>query len=223
MDTVGIGSAIIGAGIATFGVVLYVIGIMRRGTKPRMASWIAWGTGNTIFTIAAFQEHSYVGAAIDLIAALANLLVIIASFHKKVAGKPNDIIDWACLASSLACIAVMVLAPDDMLLGAFMGMLANATATIPTLRHAWMKPREETWQLFIANAASGAISLGGILIMDGFMIETTAGPLMTILGSSSLVAIILLRRRFTRAEVMSLVAETGSDSEADVPKLGLVE
>lgn len=199
MDS-GIVCAVIGAGIALYGVVRYVIGIFKDGTRPRMASWIAWGTGNMVFTIAAFTEHSYVGAAIDAIATLANLVVIAASIYKKVEGRPNDIVDWSCLVSSVVCIGAVIAAPNDMLLGAIFGMLANAAATIPTVRHAWTNPREETWQLFAANGTAGALSLISIIAMDGFMLETTAGPLMTIVGSSSLVMIVLGRKWLTNAE-----------------------
>ena len=166
-----------------------------------MASWVAWLTANAVFTIAAFHEGSYVGGAIDVIATLANILVVAASLHKKVGAKPGDSIDWACLASSVACVGAIVLLPNDMLMGALLGMVANATATIPTLRHAWSKPREETWQLFAANASAGALSLLSIVMMDGFALESTAGPLMTVIGSTSLVVIVLGRKWLTRLEV----------------------
>lgn len=206
MDS-GIVCAVIGAAIASYGVVRYVIGILKHGTKPRMASWVAWGTGNLVFTIAAFAEHSYVGAAINAVATLANLIVIGASIYKKVEGRPSDIIDWTCLVSSVICVGAIIVAPGDMLFGAIFGMLANAAATIPTVRHAWTKPNEETWQLFAANGTAGALSLISIITMDGFMLETTAGPLMTVVGSSSLVMIVLGRKWLMRAE--TFVEEVG--------------
>ena len=45
--------ACIGAGISFYGVLQYINGILHRGTKPRMASWVAWLTANSIFMVIA--------------------------------------------------------------------------------------------------------------------------------------------------------------------------
>lgn len=165
-----------------------------------MASWVAWLTANTVFTIVAFHEGSYLATTIDGIAAAANVLVIIASIKQKVSPKPGDFIDWLCLCTSVACIAVVVIVPQNKTLGAVLAMLANVVATIPTLRHAWTQPSEETWQLFAANAFAAGLGVGGIVLITGFNLVSVAGPLIAMIGNTMLVMITAGRGWITRVE-----------------------
>jgi hypothetical protein len=90
--------------------------------------------------------------------------------------------------------------PDNKLLGALFAMLANIIATVPTIRHAWAAPREETWQLFAANTFASGLGCAGIILVGGFEIVSTAGPLIAMLGNLSLVLITIGRRWLVMAE-----------------------
>lgn len=192
--------ACVGAGISLYGIFHYLNGILRHGTQPRMASWIAWLTANTVFAAVALGEGAQLAAAINAIAALSNALVIVASLSRGVGARPTDMIDWSCLVMSLVCIAICVIFPENKIMGALLAMTANVVATIPTLRHAWHKPKEETWQLFAANACAGGLSVGGIVLVGGFEFITAAGPLMTVIGNLSLVLITAGRGWLLRTE-----------------------
>lgn len=192
--------ACVGAGISLFGIVQYLNGILRHGTQPRMASWVAWLTANTVFSVVAFHNGSYLAMTINAIAALTNLLVILASLKQRVPIKPGDSIDWSCLMMSIICIVIAVAIPSDKMLGALLAMAANIVATIPTLRHAWIRPNEETWQLFAANTFANSLSLMSILIVSGFEFASVAGPLMAVIGNGSLVMITVGRSWMTSVE-----------------------
>jgi hypothetical protein len=212
--------ACIGAGISFFGVFQYFKGVLYDGTRPRMASWAAWCTANTVFAIVALGEGSMVAAGINIVSALGNALIIGASVRQGVSMKPSDTTDWACLIASVACVLVMLVVPENMLLSALLAMMANIIATVPTLRHAWSMPHEETWQLFAANMFANTLGYVGVVLVSGFEIAATAGPLISMIGNLTLVSITIGRQYVTRISD-ELVAEAEKLEEAILPRTDL--
>lgn len=192
--------ACVGAGISFYGVLQYVKAIMGAGTKPRMASWVAWLTANSVFTYIAVSEGAWLAAAINGAGVLANGLVIITSAKKRVSMRPTDMTDWACLAVSLLCIAMIIIMAENKTAGALFAIAANLVATAPTFRHAWHKPREEAWQLFAANSTANGLGVVGIIIATGPEFVTMAGPLISALGNLALVGITAGRGMFMAVE-----------------------
>lgn len=185
--------ACLGVSVTLYGVFAYLKGIIKGSTQPRMASWVAWCTANTVFTIVAFGEGAWLAVGINGISSITNTVIIAMSLKKGVKLRPDDWIDWACLTSSIFCVIVTVISPAKEL-GAITAMLANAIATIPTLRHAWNKPHEESWQFFAANVGAGSISVLGVIMATGLTFGSIAGPLMVFIGNSSMLVITVVRR-----------------------------
>ncbi|WP_406273395.1 hypothetical protein OH799_34705 [Nocardia sp. NBC_00881] len=198
--------ACLSIGISLYGVIAYLAGILEGGTRPRIASWAAWCTANTVFAIVAYLEGAYLAAGINAASAAMNVAVIGVGIKHRVSLRPGDHIDWACLISSIACVMVTVGASEKAL-GALFALCANIVATIPTLRHAWSKPHEETWQMFAANACAGGLGLLGVLMASGFQFASAAGPLITALGNIGLAALTLGRGRF--ADDAAVTARAG--------------
>ena len=186
--------ACLSAAISLYGVGQYFYSTLKGRTQPRIASWVAWLTANSVFTTIAFLEHAYLAAIINGLAALANAAVLIASAIRRQGTKPQGITDWSCLIAASICLLIQVLFPNNQLLGAILAMIANATAPWPTVVHGWHRPDEEAWQLFAANMAAGGLSLTGVAIESGFSLVTAAGPLMTVIGNLTLVLITVGRR-----------------------------
>jgi hypothetical protein len=211
--------ACLGVGISLYGIASYIKGILKDGTQPRMASWAAWLTANTVFTVVAFHEGAYLAAGINAISALTNAIVIILSIKQKVSARPGDVIDWSCLIASVLCVVVTVTMPQNKTLGALFAVMANIVATIPTLRHAWTKPHEETWQMFAANVFAGGSSMMSIIIASGFDFTSVAGPLMMTIGNMSMVMITVGRGWATRLEE-EVVADIRTAEEVLAGRLG---
>ena len=182
-----------------------------------MASWAAWCTANVVFVLVAFNEGSMIAVGINVAAALGNALIIGASIRKGVSMKPDDITDWACLIASVACVLVILIVPESRLLGALLAMAANIIATVPTLRHAWSTPHEETWQLFAANGFASLLGYIGVVLVSGFEVTATAGPLITIIGNIALVSITMGRQYITRVSD-EVIAEVKEFEETILPK-----
>ncbi|MGW4769548.1 hypothetical protein ACWEO2_16080 [Nocardia sp. NPDC004278] len=194
-------AACVSVGISLYGVIAYLAGILDGGTRPRMASWVAWCTANTVFTAVAYLAGAYLAAGINAASATMNAAVIALGLRRGVSLRPGDNIDWACLLSSIACVLVTV-EISDKTFGAMLAICANLIATVPTLRHAWSKPQEETWQMFAANAFAGALGVSGVLLASGYQFATVAGPLITTIGNIVLVTLTVGRGRFAEDAVV---------------------
>jgi hypothetical protein len=191
--------ACLGVSVSLYGVFAYLKGIIKDGTRPRMASWVAWCTANTIFTIVAFSEGAWLAVWINGIMSVTNVIIIAVSLKKGVKLRPGDWIDWACLISSVSCVIATAGSPIKEF-GIIAAMLANAIATIPTVRHAWTKPREETWQLFAANVGASSLNITGIVIASGLSFGSIVGPLMVVIGNASMLLIGVGRRWYARTD-----------------------
>lgn len=192
--------ACIGAGVSIFGAFQYFLSIRRGETRPRLASWVAWMTANALFTTIALFEHSWLAVAVNGASLSTNIAIIGTSMARGQGEKPQGMTDWFCLVAALACLLVLVIFTDNKLLGAYMGMTANAMATWPTIMHAWRRPKEEAWQLFAANIVAASMSLVGIALNSGFQLATVAGPLIMALGNVFLTLITVGRGWLTRTE-----------------------
>jgi hypothetical protein len=192
--------ACVGAGISLYGALQYFLGILRGDTRPRLASWIAWLSANSVFTAVAFFEHAYLAAIINGLAAAANAAILIVSLARRQGQRPTGMTDWSCLTAASACLLMQVAFPKYQLLGAILAMVANATATWPTIVHAWHRPKEESWQFFMANIAAGGLSSAGIALTSGFGLVALAGPMMTVIGNVVMTSITVGRSWVMRAE-----------------------
>ncbi|WP_454194061.1 hypothetical protein [Nocardia sp. Marseille-Q1738] len=187
--------ACLSIGISLYGVIAYLGGILDGDTRPRIASWAAWCTANTVFAVVAYLEGAHLAAGINAAAAAMNAAVIAAGITRGSGLRPEDNIDWACLIASIACVMVTV-GVSEKAFGALFAICANLIATVPTLRHAWSKPHEETWQTFAANACANSLGLMGVLMVSGFEFTSIAGPLISTAGNIGLVTLTIGRGRF---------------------------
>jgi hypothetical protein len=73
----------VGAGISWWGTGKYLVSIHRGDTRPRIASWIAWATANSILMAVAILHGSTVAAIFNGLAALGNIAVLALSSVKR--------------------------------------------------------------------------------------------------------------------------------------------
>jgi len=179
----------VGAGISLWGTLKYMVSIGRGGTQPRLASWIAWGTANGVLMFVAFINDLHTAALFNGIAAAGNIAVLAMSAVRRAGQRPAGATDWTCLAASGICLATILCFPRMAFMDAVLAMCANLIATWPTIQHAWQRPKEEAWQLFAANGGANALGLVGVFASAGAGLSNIAGPLISMIGNTSLVII----------------------------------
>jgi hypothetical protein len=188
----------IGAAISWWGTARYIASIRRGETQPRLASWIAWATANSVLMTVAILHGAIIAAIFNGLAALGNIAVLVLCGIKRAGERPQGSTDWACLIASGACLLTILIFPHMMLADAVLAMCANVIATWPTIQHAWQKPREEAWQLFAANGGANLLGLVSVFASAGAGLANIAGPLISMVGNAGLVAITVGRNWLTR-------------------------
>jgi hypothetical protein len=170
------------------------MGILKDGTRPRLASWIAWFLANVVMAVIAFLSHAHLAVVFDILSALGNAGVLLASAVRGAGQRPTGQSDWICLSAAVFCSVLILFFPQWALLSACLAMGANTMATWPTMQHAWHEPFAETWQLFAANAGASMLALASVLGSSGMDMCAIAGPLIAMLGNLALTSITLVRR-----------------------------
>jgi hypothetical protein len=71
-------------------------------------------------------------------------------------------------------------------------IVASFLASLPIIRHAWVSPREETWQFFAIDGTSGLLASLSIQTV-GFL--SLAFPLYVVLDDALIAIMIISQRR----------------------------
>jgi len=217
----------LGAAVSLYGTARYFIGVLKDGTQPRLASWVAWLIANLVMMCMALSHGARGAAIFDGLSALGNASILVAAAVRRAGQKPSGGMDWTCLVVAGGCSLVNASFPHMAMVGAAIAMFANLVATLPTMVHAWQEPSAETWQLFAANACASLLGVIGVGAGGGFKLTTIAGPLVAMIGNTMLTAIVLGRRyrheiSSELAMIQAEVAEEVAGIEEGVADLGEV-
>lgn len=151
---------LIAAGLITIAsVVPYIRDILKGETKPNIVSWLTWTILTGIATIAEFAAGEYRTAIFTSTAVVETSLIVILGLRYGYAKWSR--FDTVCQIGALS--------------GFFFWWLFNspaaaviATVTIdfigalPTIRHSYISPHEETWPTFAMAGIGGALALFAI-------------------------------------------------------------
>lgn len=134
----------------------YLRDILKGTTKPNIVSWITWTLLTGIATAAEIAAHEYVTAIFTGAAVVeTGAVVVLGIRHGYVKYTTFDVI---CQISAIVGIVLWQLFNSPTI-----GVLASVTidfiGALPTLRHSWVKPGEETWSAFALAGLGGALAL----------------------------------------------------------------
>jgi hypothetical protein len=146
------------SGLVSFiGIAPYLIDVLRGKTKPRVASWLVWAVLTGIATTASFSDGQYPAAILAACMTLSCILVVVLGLIKNghVSLERFDVI---CLVLSLVGLVLwqVLNSPSIAILAVVM---IDAIAALPTLRHAWKAPHEETLMEFLMAGLASCITL----------------------------------------------------------------
>jgi hypothetical protein len=171
----------------------YLLDTLKGKTKPRIVSWLTWSVLTGIATAAAFSDHQYGSAILTFSAMIETLAIAILGFIKT-GDRSLERLDIYCLIGAGAGLALWWLFNSP-------AIAVMATVTIdfigflPTIKHAWEKPYEETWLTFLLAGGGGAFAA---LVAQDFTITALAFPLYDVVTDAVVTAMILMRRMQTR-------------------------
>jgi len=128
------------------GYVPYIRAILRRQIKPAKASWIIWGTLDTITLAGMIAKHSVNG---QILGAFIGVWIVIILTLKR--GTPGwTLLDKFCLAGAALGI-ILWKASGDPVLGIMTSLIVVFLGSVPTFVSAWKDPSRENklaWTLY---------------------------------------------------------------------------
>ena len=182
--------------ILTLGSVFpYIRDILKGSTKPNIVSWATWTLLTAVATIAEISAHEYRTAIFTSFAVIETLTIVLLGFKYGYAKYSK--FDAVCQFASLS--------------GFFFWWLFNTPAAaviasvsidfigaLPTVRHSYLKPGEETWSTF---ALAG---LGGVFVLfalNSYTWTSLTYPIYIVIINFVFTGVIICRRSHFKMKV----------------------
>ncbi len=174
--------------LAVFAIIPYLIDTVKGKTKPNVVSWFTWTLLLVIATAAAFAAHQPRTAFLSLGDLVGTSLTLLAGLRYGVA--KFSWFDGLCQAAALVALTLWLVfnSPTIAIIGA---IVIDFIAALPTLRHSWLHPNEETWEPFGVLFIASAITL---ISLSAFSVTSVSFPLYLLLINGSIAGTILISR-----------------------------
>lgn len=181
--------AIAGAILITLCTIPYVIDTLKGKTKPNIVTWVTWTMLTAVATAAAFAAHEPRTAIFTLGSAVSTGVVILAGLRNGFA--KYSIFDGLCQAGIIVGFILWLIfnSPSIAIIAA---VSLDFMAMLPTLRHSWIKPREETWETYLINTIASILVL---VALKDYSTPSLAYPLYLFAADLIITATILYRRK----------------------------
>ncbi len=181
--------ALVGASLVVLSGVPYIIDIIRKKTRPNVVSWFTWTLLITIGAFGALAANETKTAIITFgDAAQVGIILLLglrygyAKFSK---------FDGICQVSAILGLVLWFIF-DNPTIAVLITILIDFIAALPTYRHSWLKPSEETWQTFLLSGVGAAVGLSSL---TSFTIASLAYPVCLLSLGLTLSATIVVSRK----------------------------
>ncbi|MDB5164230.1 MAG: hypothetical protein JWS12_848 [Candidatus Saccharibacteria bacterium] len=145
------------AGLITIGSIIpYIMDIIRGKTKPNIVSWITWTLITGVATVAEIGGGEYRTAIFTGTAVLETLTVVILGI--KYGHAHYTLFDVACQVGALFGFVLWAIFNSPAAAVLF-SVLIDFIGALPTVRHAWLRPHEETWVTFALAGVGGLLAI----------------------------------------------------------------
>lgn len=167
----------------------YIIDVVRKKTKPNIVSWFTWTLLTSIATAAAFAAGEPEAAFLTLANAIGTFTIVLLGLKNGIA--KLSLFDIACQVGAItALVAWLVL---DLPIIAIAGVVfIDFLGVLPTIRHSWVSPEEETWQTFALSTIAPVFTIASISM---FNFENLLYPLYLLIADGLVMVIIIYRRK----------------------------
>lgn len=148
------------ATVVTIGSVLpYVRDILRGITKPNIVSWTTWTLLTGIATAAEIAAHEYAAAVFTGAAAAETALVVVLGLRRGYVKYTG--FDVICQIAAVAGIVLWQIF-NSPVIGVVGAVMIDFVGALPTFRHSWLRPGEETWQTYMLAALGAAFAVAAL-------------------------------------------------------------
>lgn len=192
MSAIDIGSLIgISAGILMFSsYLIYVVDILRGNTKPNRATWLMLAAISLIITISYHDLGAQDTWWVSLGATIGVSLVALLSINYGTGGK--NLFDKVCVLVAMASVTIYLFSGNP-LLALLFSLLMDGAAMLPTIRHAYLTPTEESRMAWTMTIVADLLT---IVVIDQWNVEIALYPIYMTLINGTVVFLLYTRRRF---------------------------
>lgn len=180
---------VVSIGITLVSIIPYLRDILRHKTKPNIVSWITWTMLTGIATAAEINAAEYTTALFTAASTLETGLVVALGLRNGFVKYTR--FDAVCQLSAIIGIILWQLfnSPQIAVLAT---LLIDFIGALPTIRHSWQKPGEETWQTFMLGSIA---SVFAVLALTNYGVVALSFPLYLSVINALTAATIFFRRR----------------------------
>lgn len=177
------------AALAVVSTFPYIVDALRGTTRPNVVTWSSWALLNGLTAGAALSGDAthttiFAGASAICCAAVAALGLRFGFEH-------YTRFDGACQLLAAAGIVCWYLTGSPSV-DVLINVAAGLVALLPTYRHSWRQPQEETLATWVLASLGAIASIASVVRFDAI---SASYPLYTLFCDLSLAAVISLRRR----------------------------
>jgi hypothetical protein len=182
--------AILAGGLAALAAVPYIADTLKGRTRPNVVTWFTWTLLNCIIAIAALAAGAEQTAIFATAAGLCTGIVVLAGLLKD-GFKQYTGFDVTCQLLAIIGIVLWRLTdrPD---LAIVCAITASFVGSLPTYRHAWRRPREETWQFYAIDGLSAVVA---VLAVAHASFTALGYPVFIIVSDVSILGVVLWRQK----------------------------
>jgi len=170
----------------------YIWGILKCNTKPNIVSWITWTLLTGIATSAEIAAHEYIAAIFTGSAMIETLGVVILGLKHGYVKYTN--FDIVCQVGAIIGIILWQIF-NSPTVGVVASVAIDLVGALPTIRHSWLKPNEETWQTYALSGFGGILALAAL---TNFNPINSSYAVYIVLVNVLLASLILIRTKTYR-------------------------
>ena len=186
--------------IAVLAGVPYIRDILRGKSKPNLATWSTWTLLNAIIVVSALAAGGAINTVVLGISYLmCSSSVLIIAFFKGT--RKYTLFDGFCQSVAMLGVVLWQLS-DNPNLALLSVIVADIFAIMPTYRHAYLHPDEETWITYLIG---GFTSLALTALATSHSFAALSITIESALINLGLVGLILYRARVRRIANQSKV------------------
>lgn len=165
----------------------YVIDILKGKTKPNIVSWLTWTMLTLAATIAEIAAKEYVTAIVTAASAASTLIIVLLGLYYGHA--KYSTFDIVCQVGVILGF-VLWYAFNSPLAAVLAALVIDFIGALPTVRHSWLKPHEETWVTFVISSIG---ALFAIFALNTYSLISLSYPIYLLIMNAIIAFVIVYR------------------------------
>jgi len=137
----------------------YIIDILRHRSKPNIVTWLVWTILTGIACAAAFAGHETHTALFTLGSTFGTAAIVLLGIRHGIA--KFSLFDICCLLGALAGLVLWQVF-NSPTIGIVVPVIIDFVGLLPTLKHSWQRPHEETWLTYFIDIVAPLFTIASL-------------------------------------------------------------